>query len=187
MLSSSYARAADNQRGPARNSHSPKRMDNESLNRTTRINRDPWLLALALALLNFKQSDRPRDPTARRVRLHAKAIIEGRAPWPRGLLAWKTIHELRGADCPWNDEANLTPPQRALLARQFADSDARWRATQARSNANHAARMAALDAAEHRRAKIKAAGPLPDETMFEFFDRLNREAPRASRHRSFTR
>lgn len=161
-------------------------MDNESLNRTTRINRDPWLLALAHALLNYKQSDRPRDPTVRRLRLHAKAIIEGRSPWPRGLLAWKNVQELSGAECPWWDEANLTPPQRAQQRRQLAESDARWREAQARSNANHAAREAALDAAERRRAKLKAAGPLPDETMFEFFDRLNSDAPRLPRHRSFT-
>lgn len=70
----------------------------------------------------------PREPLAgmspvrRVVRAQAKAIIEGRRRWPAELLAWKARREIAywhgsGPANPWEDERNLTRPQRerALL------------------------------------------------------------------------
>jgi hypothetical protein len=64
---------------------------------------------------------RERVPRHRQVtRARAKAIIEGRARWPRELLPWKTWRELKyyhgnGPLPSWEDEANLTRPQRECI------------------------------------------------------------------------
>lgn len=62
---------------------------------------------------------RERVPPYRRpIWGRAKAVIEGRQAWPRELLPWKFWRELRfhhsgrGSLPPWEDERNLTRPQR---------------------------------------------------------------------------
>lgn len=57
------------------------------------------------------------SPIRRVVRAQAKAIIEGRRRWPRELLEWRTRREIAywhgsGPANPWEDERNLTRPQR---------------------------------------------------------------------------
>ncbi len=78
---------------------------------------------------------RERVPEHRRpIRAIAKAIIEGRRAWPRELLPWKLWRELtythgQGRLPPWEDEANLTRPQRdslRALEREWERDDARW-------------------------------------------------------------
>ncbi len=74
----------------------------------------------AALLLELDRFD-PREsvPSYRRPLWNkAKAIIEGRQAWPRELLPWKLWRELRyfhfdrGRLPPWEDERNLTRPQR---------------------------------------------------------------------------
>jgi hypothetical protein len=75
---------------------------------------EAWLAALKRELANY-------DPRAdlqgmgterRRVRAQARAIIEGREPWPKQLHLWKLVRETEGYDNPWEDLDNMTLPQR---------------------------------------------------------------------------
>ncbi|WP_395648027.1 hypothetical protein [Terricaulis sp.] len=77
-------------------------------------------LKLLREIDRYDVSENPKriTPERRAVRALAKAIIEGRKAWPRDLIPWKEWRELtfnldgRGVLPPWEDERNLTPPQR---------------------------------------------------------------------------
>jgi hypothetical protein len=55
----------------------------------TWANGDPDLWALAGELHRFHRWERPKSARRRRYRARARAIIEGRARWPKELLRWK--------------------------------------------------------------------------------------------------
>lgn len=78
--------------------------------------------ALAYEFRVYDVRERARDlPIWRECqRAMAKAIIEGRRPWPRTALRWKReweadFHAGERPCPPWLDPKNLTPPQRARL------------------------------------------------------------------------
>lgn len=93
------------------------------------------------------------------VRFKAKAIVEGRHPWPRELVAWKALKELRyfhsettdWREPPWCREENMTPPQIAFERLK--------------------------EKAMEKRARAIMRGRFAGETHDEFEERLDRETP----------
>lgn len=73
--------------------------------------------ALLMELDRFDSRERV-PPYRRPLWGRAKAIVEGRQAWPVELRPWKLWRELRYFHCgrgtlpPWEDERNLTRPQR---------------------------------------------------------------------------
>lgn len=75
-----------------------------------------WLMR---ELLKYDARERNTPEHRRGARGKAKAIIEGRASWPRELLIWRSEREsaliFRGEIPPWLNPRNLTKPQRKAL------------------------------------------------------------------------
>lgn len=75
-----------------------------------------WLMR---ELLKYDARERDVEEWRRGARGKAKAIIEGRTPWPRELLIWRGEREsaliFRGEIPPWLSPRNLTKPQRETM------------------------------------------------------------------------
>lgn len=128
----------------------------------TRQEREVLFNALRVALMRYDRKANLEALSEIDSMLHhaARAIIEGQAPWPKELLKWKTLCELRyyhgetdRPEPPWCDEDNMTPAQR----RHIRDSEAafdRWAAVIREPN------LPGENEAQ-KDARAAAAGPWP--------------------------
>ena len=94
-------------------------MSSDSALKARAVNPPPEKITLQRELARYDASEPTAgmSPARRIIRARAKDIVEGRRRWPRELLEWKTRREIaywhrNGPVNPWEDERNLTRPQR---------------------------------------------------------------------------